>query len=445
MSTSDARDAARRRTSGATSGVRAARVILLAIPLASAPLAAAPHVALDGIAQLDAQSAATLELMVDGDLQRAAVLARQLARRFPRFPLGQLLHAELSSLAALDGTWVDGDWPWSPALLELLLEARARLESAAREPLRPGPSPAASAPASPDAPETALLPLPTVTAPAPFLQVGNGVHHLVLVDLERSRLSLHDVRGGQSVHVSDHYVASGSAGFGKRREGDRKTPLGLYRIDGVHEDAALPDLYGSGALVLDYPNALDRALGRTGSGIWLHGVPHASLSRPPHSSEGCVTMSNEHVTALRRRIDPDATLVALSAGTRAHAGSTGRADPDGLPPAERLAHRHSLFRRYRSGHVGEAESRLDAATLAALRTLPVEAVTVFESPAEADSGTTALTIMDIRPDADGATRITLHWARDAAGGWDLLLETVERDTARISLDTPPEDSPPAQG
>ena len=353
------------------------------------PAAAAPHVPVAGDAELDRQVAHALDALVAGDVAEATVLARSLARRHPRFALGQLLHAELSATAALDGTLVGSRRAWPPALTDLLLEARARLAAA--------PSPGAGGDVRRSAPP----------APAPFVQFGRGVEHVVLVDPARSTLALHAVRGGVATLVREHYVSSGSAGFGKRREGDRKTPLGLYRIVDAHEDVELPELYGAGALVLDYPNALDRHLGRTGSGIWLHGVPRERRSRAPHSSEGCVTMSNGHLLALDARLDPARTLVVIGhvPGTRDESGE-----------AARERHR-ALFRRWRDELVG------NGAAPSGLAAIDATDVTILRGTVDGFPGAPDLLVMDIAPGVAGAAGITLWWTREGgAARWTLALE-----------------------
>ena len=175
--------------------------------------------------------------------------------------------------------------------MALLLEAQARL---------------------PDISNTFAPPLNDPSAlPDNIIQFGAHVSQLVLVDLEQS--VLYQVVGNDQAAtlIQQHYIGGGKAGFGKQVEGDNKTPLGIYSITGLRSDSSLPDLYGSGALMLNYPNALDQHLGRTGSGIWLHGVPHAQRSRSPRSSEGCVTMSNDHLLRLKHQITPSSAMVVL--------------------------------------------------------------------------------------------------------------------------------------
>lgn len=272
---------------------RYALALLLGLRLMSGSAVAAPHEPLDGIEALDRETAVVLQRLADGRFDEASVLVQALVAKHPRFRLGQLLHAEMSSVQALDGLKLASPDGWSDELLDLLLEARTRLELAER--------PAAHAGIDTQA-----------RLPRALVQLGSDVADVLMVDLSRSELLHFRVHAGRATLARRHYVSSGSAGFGKLREGDLRTPLGVYRIRGLRPGSTLPDLYGAGALTLDYPNALDRQLGRTGSGIWLHGVPSANDSRAPWSSEGCVTMSNEHLSELVADIARHDTIVVLS-------------------------------------------------------------------------------------------------------------------------------------
>lgn len=96
----------------------------------------------------------------------------------------------------------------------------------------------------------------------------------------------------------DTYVSVGVQGVGKEREGDGRTPLGVYFIQKNLPGTTLPDLFGAGALTLNYPNAVDVMRKRTGSGIWLHGTPSAQYSRAPEATDGCVVLSNPEMSRL---------------------------------------------------------------------------------------------------------------------------------------------------
>lgn len=254
---------------------------------------AAPHRPADDSRALDSQIEHVLDVLSYGDLDEAALHAEQLTQRFPRFKLGQWLHAEFSSVAAMELPQAGSEADWSEYQVDLMLEARTRLKTYRHrinqtEKRRDN------------------------LTPRSLAHLGKDIRDAIVVDLARSELMHFKVNGGVPTLVQRHYISSGSAGFGKRLEGDLRTPLGVYRIRGYRSDSTLPELYGDGALTLDYPNALDRALGRTGSGIWLHGVPRSTHSRAPWSSEGCVTMSNDHLTDLMARVDRANTLVVLT-------------------------------------------------------------------------------------------------------------------------------------
>jgi murein L,D-transpeptidase YafK len=73
-------------------------------------------------------------------------------------------------------------------------------------------------------------------------------------------------QAGRAVAV--HRVALGAAGVGKRREGDRKTPLGRYPIGPPR-----PSLDFGTFVPVGYPTAAQAALGFTGTAIGIHGPP----------------------------------------------------------------------------------------------------------------------------------------------------------------------------
>ncbi|MEH6579221.1 MAG: L,D-transpeptidase family protein [Amphritea sp.] len=90
-----------------------------------------------------------------------------------------------------------------------------------------------------------------------------------------------------------------------------KTPLGVYFSTGRLADEQLPPRYGTGALPINYPNAWDTRQGYTGNGIWLHGSPKDTFSRPPKASEGCLSLTNAHFTELDGIVDFEATPVLI--------------------------------------------------------------------------------------------------------------------------------------
>lgn len=146
--------------------------------------------------------------------------------------------------------------------------------------------------------------------PAPVLQLAPSQSHVLLVDTGRSRLYVYANDLGRPRYVTDFYISLGLNGVEKSREGDQKTPLGVYRI--TSRRARLPDFYGPGAYPIDYPNDWDRANGRKGHGIWLHGTPSATYSRPPRATDGCVVLTNDDLQRLARYVDVTRTPVVIA-------------------------------------------------------------------------------------------------------------------------------------
>ena len=117
---------------------------------------------------------------------------------------------------------------------------------------------------------------------------------------------------GEPRYVTDFYITIGKLGTEKVAEGDQRTPIGVYFIKTELPRDKLADLYGSGAYPLSYPNEWDRKNKRTGSGIWLHGTPSNTYSRPPRASNGCVVLANEDLDKLAPYLQAGITPVIIT-------------------------------------------------------------------------------------------------------------------------------------
>jgi len=146
------------------------------------------------------------------------------------------------------------------------------------------------------------------------LQMREDQDYAVIVDTKQSRLYLYRNDKGHPSFVADWYISQGKAGAEKTREGDNKTPVGVYQVTGVLPPEKLGDFYGKRAFPLNYPNDLDRMQGRNGHGIWLHGVPKDTFARPPKASEGCVVLANQDLDALSTYLQIGVTPVIISNG-----------------------------------------------------------------------------------------------------------------------------------
>jgi len=148
--------------------------------------------------------------------------------------------------------------------------------------------------------------------PRYLMQMGPEQKYAVVVDTRRARLYVYRNDKGTPRFVADFYASHGKAGAEKMYEGDMKTPIGVYHVVAQIDGGKLPDLYGDGAFPINYPNEWDKRAGRTGYGIWLHGVPNDTYARPPRSSEGCVVLANQDFNTLSAYVQVGLTPVIIS-------------------------------------------------------------------------------------------------------------------------------------
>ncbi len=107
-------------------------------------------------------------------------------------------------------------------------------------------------------------------------------------------------------------MSIGQGGTGKERAGDQRTPLGIYFVTEQLDTTRLHDRYGVTAFPLDYPNAWDRRNGRSGDGIWVHGVDPRGGARPPLDTDGCIALPNERLLALEQQFEANITPVLIA-------------------------------------------------------------------------------------------------------------------------------------
>ena len=143
------------------------------------------------------------------------------------------------------------------------------------------------------------------------VQMNAKQTHLILIDTVKSRLFVYKKTSSGLQHIADYYVSIGKNGADKSVEGDKRTPVGLY-FASKKLTTPLSDFYGEGAYPLNYPNALDKHYKKTGHGIWLHGTPKDTYSRPPRASDGCVVLSNPDLNKLASILDIGNTPVIIS-------------------------------------------------------------------------------------------------------------------------------------
>jgi murein L,D-transpeptidase YafK len=262
-------------------------LIALAFPVALAqdkPVAATPLFA----NAVEAALVRTFEHLAQQQIKGALNEIDNTLEKNPNFRLGHLIKGDLlmaragTPVAFADRQALPGD-----ATANLRHEARVRLERYF------------------DAPPAGYL-------PSSLLHIPAESRHVLLIDSERHRLFVFRNAKGRPEHVVDFYISNGKNGDEKTREGDQRTPLGVYQVTSSVPRQKLPDFYGSGAYPISYPNDWDKQNGRNGSGIWLHGTPSSTYSRPPRASDGCVVLTNDDFEKLGQYVDIGSTPVVIT-------------------------------------------------------------------------------------------------------------------------------------
>ena len=225
--------------------------------------------------------------ITQGKNQQALNTVDELIKTIPNFKLAYLVRGDLLMAQAQQlQSFGSADSNQSEAIKDLQDEARVRIEHYLSK-------------QNNDSVPNLLL--------APNEQQG----HVIVVDTDKSRLYLYKNNGNNLSYVKDYYVTIGKNGVDKKTEGDKRTPIGVYFAK-TKLTQSLADMYGDGAYPLNYPNEWDQRHNRSGSGIWLHGTPSDTYSRPPRSSDGCVVVSNHDLKNLAPILQTGKTPIIIA-------------------------------------------------------------------------------------------------------------------------------------
>ncbi len=153
---------------------------------------------------------------------------------------------------------------------------------------------------------------PIGRTPKYLWQLDSQQRYIIVVDTSKSTLYLYENANGKPRYVTDFYISVGKKGIGKVSEGDQRTPLGVYFVNGKLPRNKLPAFYGPDAYPISYPNEWDQRQGRDGHGIWLHGTPNDTYSRPPKASNGCVVLTNRDLLKLGKLLQIGLTPVIIT-------------------------------------------------------------------------------------------------------------------------------------
>jgi murein L,D-transpeptidase YafK len=346
-------------------------------------------------------------------LRDAMARADKLVANYPNFQLGHLIRGDLLLMQTHEvdrfGA-VDGAAP--QALADLRQEAVARMKALLE---RPDPA----------------------KVPRAVLQLRPDQKKVLVVDARRSRLYVYENRQGELHFQRDFYISQGKLGVNKEKQGDQKTPLGVYYITGRLEGKRLPDLYGVGALPINYPNEWDKLHGRDGSGIWLHGTPARNYSRPPLSSDGCVVLTNPDLRVVYGAIEVGKTPVVIANETDfvpraqlAEERRQGQVMLDGWRAALEDADPQRLRTQYSSRFRTEQGEALDD-WLARQRKLTealvkpamaLRSLSLFRYPGREEIVVATFNVDAVSGRKRVSSRKRQYWAREA-GAWKIVSES----------------------
>ena len=132
--------------------------------------------------------------------------------------------------------------------------------------------------------------------------------NILTCDKSSSTLTLYIKDNNESYRLQKKYNAyTGKVNGDKVKEGDLKTPVGIYDI--TKKISKLDSFYGPLAFVTSYPNAYDKYRGKNGSGIWIHGLP--TEQERDEYTKGCIAIDNQSIECLDRNIEIDKTLLII--------------------------------------------------------------------------------------------------------------------------------------
>ncbi len=136
-----------------------------------------------------------------------------------------------------------------------------------------------------------------------------GYSSILTCDKESSKLNLYEKSNNEKFQLKIGYAAyTGKIKGDKIKEGDLKTPLGIYNLTKKIEK--LDPFYGPLAFVTSYPNIYDTYRGKNGSGIWIHGLPQ-NQERDSYT-KGCIAIENDNIKCLNDDISIENTLLIIN-------------------------------------------------------------------------------------------------------------------------------------
>lgn len=135
-----------------------------------------------------------------------------------------------------------------------------------------------------------------------------GSDYALLVDKSAQKVFVYHWKN-LSTPVKVYACSTGENGGAKSRKNDKKTPEGIYFFTHSYVKRELSPIYGARAFSLDYPNPMDKKMGREGYGIWFHGT---SKLLKPNDTNGCIVLEDQDIDELAGYVKLNDTPVVIS-------------------------------------------------------------------------------------------------------------------------------------
>lgn len=131
---------------------------------------------------------------------------------------------------------------------------------------------------------------------------------VVFVDKKAKKMKLYRYEDGKISLVFSEDVIVGKEGD-KVKEGDLKTPVGVYEI--TRRFIPQDKFYGPVSYELSYPNIMDKLDSKNGYGIWIHGFPMNGAVRDERT-KGCVAVENDILLQFDEKLGNNKSIVIIS-------------------------------------------------------------------------------------------------------------------------------------
>ena len=153
-----------------------------------------------------------------------------------------------------------------------------------------------------------------------------------VADKSRKLLFQMEEKSGATSVARDFECIHGRVEGDKQKQGDLKTPEGVYFITQVITQKLDYMEYGPYAVALNYPNPADRLRRKTGSGIWLHSKGRKITGI---TTRGCLAIDKGEIMEIAPLLKPGTpVIVAEKVAGEPFYGRDGKALPAGEQKSE---------------------------------------------------------------------------------------------------------------